>query len=421
MTTPQETTPGNKQQNEGRKTPIRRSAWLWNSIQLLLALVITTLALIYLLNPPFKGAVTESQPTVAKSSELAQMVSPGVVSIKQDSALSKKLTIAKVTTERISAPVLIVTGSVVARLRPGNDPAEDRWQFNTPDLLTAYTDWRKSNGDVELAEKQLKEIRELTNDRISTQKKLVDRLRKLVDAGTDAPKDLAAEEGNLRQATIQGRKDVIEAENALRSAIRNRAGLERQLSQAGADPHLLGVAPESTAVVMADVPEARLSLVRQGQACQARFYGFPDQVFNGKVSSLAPTISKERRTLRVLFELSDTQGRLKPGMFADVGLGTDLRDALLASSEGVIHVGQSDYMFIGTVENAWKITEVIVGEQFGGKIEVLQGLKSGDKVIGNGAILLKPFVVQFVQVDTKPIPAPAKSDQSQRQEGKAGS
>jgi RND family efflux transporter MFP subunit len=371
---------------------------LWPAVQLIVALALTGAALAYLLWSPHKEP-TPPAPGEETSSyiDAVHLVSPALVTISPDTPLGKKLEVATVSSERVSAPLLTVTGSVVAQLRPGSGPAEDRWQFSTPELLTAYTDWRKSNADVELAEKQLKEIRELTEDRIATQKKLVERLRKLVEAGTDTPKDLAAEEGNLRQATIQGRKDVIEAETAVRVAARNRAGLERQLSQAGADPHALAREPEGTTIVVADVPEARVGLVREGQACQARFYAFPGRIFTGKVSSLAPTISKERRTLRVLFELGDPEGRLKPGMFADVGLGTDTRQALMAPADGVLHVGLGDYMLVGAEPGFWKVTEVRVGEVRGSRVEILQGVQAGDRVLGKGAILLKPYVVQAVQ------------------------
>jgi membrane fusion protein, heavy metal efflux system len=375
---------------------------LWPALQLIGALALTSAALVYLLWMPHVASSTASFEESTNPQDLVQIVGPDLLRISKDTPLGKKLDVKTVETEAISAPLLTVTGSVVAHLRQGKEPAEDRWQFSTPELLNAYTDWRKSNGDVELSEKQLKEIRELSEDRIATQKKLVERLRKLVDAGTDAPKDLAAEEGNLRQATIQGRKDVIEAETAVRAAVRNRAGLERLLSQAGADPHVLSRAPEGTTVVVADVPEAKLALVSQGQACEARFYAFPNQIFNGRVGSLAPTISKERRTLRVLFELRDTDDRLKPGMFADVGLATDKRDALMVSAEGVIHVGRSDYLLVGTESaDTWRITEVKVGELRGTRVEILEGLKPGNQVIGSGAILLKPLIVQAVQSSPK--------------------
>jgi hypothetical protein len=380
------------------------------------ALALTGTALVFLLSSSHKGSPpTTAAEETASPADAVHLVGPGLISISPDTPLGKKLEVVTVSSDKVSAPLLTVTGSVVAQLRPGSAPAEDRWQFSTPELLSAYTDWRKSNGDVELAEKQLKEIRDLTEDRISTQKKVVERLRKLVDGGTSAPKELDAEEGILRQATIQGRKDVIEAETAVRAAVRNRAGLERQLSQAGADPHTLAREPEGTTIVVADVPEAKVGLVRDGQACRARFYAFPDQIFTGKVSSLAPIISKERRTLRVLFELADPQGRLRPGLFADVGLGTDARDALLAPTDGVLHVGLGDYVLVEVRPGVWRVTEVRAGEVRGPRVEVIQGLKPGDRVLGKGAILLKPFVVTAVQGPNAP-PLP-DSDSATREKG----
>jgi hypothetical protein len=398
MTNSLTTTPTQQPPPSDRSSARPRPGWWWPTVQLIVALLLTTAALIFLLWSPHKGpALPNPGEETSKQIDAVQSLGSGLIRITPDTPLDKKLEVAAVTAEQLSAPLLTVTGSVVAELRPGSAPAEDRWQFSTPELLNAYTDWRKSNADVELTQKQLTEIRELTTDRIATQKKLVERLRKLVDAGTDAPKDLDAEEGKLREATIQGRKDILEAETAVRVAARNRAGLERQLSQAGADPHLLGRAPEGTAVIVADVPEVKVGLVRDGQECRARFYAFPGYVFTGKVSSLAPTISKERRTLRVLFELADPDARLKPGMFADVGLGTDSRDALLAPTDGVIHVGVADYLLVGTGQGTWKVMEVQVGEVHGSRVEILGGVKAADKVLGKGAILLKPFIVQAVQ------------------------
>ena len=119
--------------------------------------------------------------------------------------------------------------------------------------------------------------------------------------------------------------------------------------------------------------------------------------FTGRVRSLSPTLSKDRRTLRIFFQVSDPEGRLKPGMFAEIGLGTDVRKSLMIPADGVLHVGQSDYVIQAGPEGLWKIAEVKTGEQSGDRIEVLQGLKSGDRVVGSGAILLKPYVVRDIQ------------------------
>ena len=53
--------------------------------------------------------------------------------------------------------MLKVTGSIVARLPPGKEKelAEGRWDFNSPDLSSAYADWLKARADVPFNEKQL--------------------------------------------------------------------------------------------------------------------------------------------------------------------------------------------------------------------------------------------------------------------------
>ena len=92
-------------------------------------------------------------------------------------------------------------------------------------------------------------------------------------------------------------------------------------------------------------------------------------------------------------------------MFAEIGLGTDVRETLMIPADGVLHVGQSDYVILAGEAGVWKITEVKTGEQYGNRIEVLHGLKAGDRVVGSGAILLKPYVVRDIQGVGKPPPS----------------
>ena len=209
-------------------------------------------------------------------------------------------------------------------------------------------------------EKQLEDIRKLAGETLKAKKEVRDRLEKLVKAGTDPEKDLAAAKADYLQAMVQSQKDEHEAQTNLNNAKRTLATLERQLFQAGMDPDLLANPTESTAIVAAEVPEGRIGLVGKGPGLHgASSPPFPDDLSPARVRSLAPTISKERRTLRVFFQLSDPQGRLKPGMFAEIGLGTDLRKTLRIPADGVLHVGQSDYVLVGhrRVAAMWKVTE----------------------------------------------------------------
>jgi hypothetical protein len=113
-------------------------------------------------------------------------------------------------------------------------------------------------------------------------------------------------------------------------------------------------------------------------------------------------LSKERRSLRVLFDIADPQDHLRPGMFAEIGLGTDAREALLIRPEGVVHVGRADYVLVGGSDGQWRVTEVQVGELREAMVEVLSGLQAGDRVAGPGVILLKPYIVQALQTRAAP-------------------
>ena len=98
--------------------------------------------------------------------------------------------------------------------------------------------------------------------------------------------------------------------------------------------------------------------------------------------------------LRVLFDLNDPDGILKPGMFAEVGLGTDARPAVMVPDHALLHVMQSDYVLVQTSESELRIVQVKVAGSNEGMYEVTSGLKPGDRVVVQGAILLKPLVVQ---------------------------
>src|SRR5262249_21971259 len=150
-------------------------------------------------------------------------------------------------------------------------------------------------------------------------------------------------------------------------------------------------------IMVAEVPERALGRVRLGMTCEVRFYALPDRVFTGKVSGISPVISKDKRVLNVQFIVKDPENVLRPGMFAEIGLGTDKRQALLMPADGVLHAGGKDYALAAAGPRTWEVTEVQVGELRGASVEVLAGLKAGDRVLGKGAVLLKPAVVRALQ------------------------
>jgi membrane fusion protein, heavy metal efflux system len=336
----------------------------------------------------------EARARAEGAADLVKVLGPGLISVAPGSPLESKLAVGAVKAETVTLPRLTVTGSVAARLSAGADDPEARWDFSQPDLASAWADWLRARTDEPFAQQQLEKTRQLAAARVVAQTKLVDRLRKLVAVGTDSPRDLAAAEADLVQAQLEGQKQVYEAETAFKNASRTRTALDRQLLQAGIDPGLLAQAQPGTAIVVADVPESQVGLVHEGQESAARFYALPGETFAARVSSVAPTLSSERRTLRVFFELDDPRSHLRPGLFAEVGLGTEPREAILIPADAVLHIGRADYVLVRAQPGTWRVTEVRVGEATGANLELLSGVAAGSEVIESGAIILKPLVVE---------------------------
>jgi hypothetical protein len=367
------------------------------AIQLIVSLAVAGFVLAYLLSGRQNGSGPEEGQRSIRPEEAVQVAGPRSIRVRPGTALDSELQTATVRAVSLTSPVLPVTGTVMASLRPGKEVAHDAWQFATPDLLSAFSDWQKAVTDIQYQEMQLKAVRDLNKSRIDAQKEVVARMEKLVAAGTDTVKDLVAERTNLIQFEIQGRKDIRDQEEAARLAHRTEATLARQLQQAGLEPTMLRSTAAEGDIVVAEVPERLMVRVKLGMKCDVRFFALPNRVFTGRVSAISPIISKDRRVLNAQFVVKDPEGMIRPGMFAEVGLGTDKRQSLLMPADGVLHVEEKDYALVAGGPGTWSIVEVQIGELRGADVEVLSGLKADDRVLGKGAILLKPIVVRCLQ------------------------
>lgn len=138
----------------------------------------------------------------------------------------------------------------------------------------------------------------------------------------------------------------------------------------------------------AALPEAQAALVKTGQRATATLTAFPGESFAGRVIAILPTASADSRTLTVRVELANRGGRLRPGMFATVALGSDAKPALLVPSEAVIRTGTRNIVMLEKGDGRYHPAEVVAGREGGGKTEILQGLAPGEKVVASGQFLL---------------------------------
>jgi len=374
-----------------------RGAWM------VLATVATGLVVAFLLWQPRPAAVERTAD--AKPVEPIRILGHGLLEIAPEIPLQKELSRLDLKKRPITRPVLSVTGVVLARIRDGSEPIEDRWQFSSPELSTAYADWLRIKNEIEFDKSQLSKTQELAAAEAAFLETNLAKLEQLT-GGTVPEKDLRQAKSALLKAQIQGEKDIFAARSALRAAEKQRSAIERDLARGGIEPVVFSRAAEGMVLVAAHVPEAKVSLVFEGQSCDVHFYGYPDQAFPGHVEAVSSMLTQERRTLRVLFDLTDTKGALKPGMFGTVGLGNEERQALLIPATAVLHIARNDYVLVAEGERNFRVTEVKVGEVEQGECESLSGLNEGDEILSRGAILLKSISAQSLLMHLPPEASP---------------
>ncbi|MEO0199253.1 MAG: efflux RND transporter periplasmic adaptor subunit [candidate division WOR-3 bacterium] len=116
----------------------------------------------------------------------------------------------------------------------------------------------------------------------------------------------------------------------------------------------------------------------------------PNQTFKGKVIYIGQVVDEHTRTIKIRAEIQNTANKLKPNMFGEMLIPISFEaKGVVIPSESVIKDNNETYVFV--VENDFTFRKQIVqiGEELNQMVEVIKGLKPGDKVVTKGAFFLK--------------------------------
>ncbi|HEY9147042.1 efflux RND transporter periplasmic adaptor subunit [Thiobacillus sp.] len=145
----------------------------------------------------------------------------------------------------------------------------------------------------------------------------------------------------------------------------------------------------STVWLDVSVPEAQAGAVLIGQSAEAKFAAFPGKPVQGRVTALLPTLNDAARALRVRVELPNKDGRLRPGLTAQVSLkGAVGESALLVPTEAVIRTGRRALVIVAEAEGRYRPVDVVLGPESGADTVIASGLDEGQKIVASGQFLI---------------------------------
>ena len=155
---------------------------------------------------------------------------------------------------------------------------------------------------------------------------------------------------------------------------------------ANAKAAVVTIADMDSLQVEADVSESSLHQIKMGQPCEIQLDALPDARFRGAVHMIVPTADRTKATVMVKVRFIDKDKRILPEMSAKVAFlsrevksdeqkpRTALNPASITSHNGK----KSVFLIKG---NKVSETPVTLGEQLGDMVEVLSGVKAGDRVV----------------------------------------
>jgi cobalt-zinc-cadmium efflux system membrane fusion protein len=265
--------------------------------------------------------------------------------------------------------------------------------LDSVELGEALSRYHQAKTKFTLAQSNMDRIKVLVDKKIAARKEIL-------QAETDyktAQTELHTDEERLALygvsiADLQGdnhKRPILPVRSPIGGIITEKHAIVGELS----DPakSLYTVADLSSVWVLVDIHEKDLAKVRRGQSATVIVGAFPDQKFRGRITYLADLVDETTRTVKARVEVPNPGRKLKPEMFATVELAmaSDAPPVLAVPEEAVQELDGKKLIFVAEKETEFEPRPVELGRASGGMVEVVSGLKEGERYAVKGAFTLK--------------------------------
>jgi Cu(I)/Ag(I) efflux system membrane fusion protein len=154
------------------------------------------------------------------------------------------------------------------------------------------------------------------------------------------------------------------------------------------DTDLYTIVDLSRVWILADVFEYEAPSIRLGQTAQVTLQALPGRVFNARVDNILPQVDPTTHTLKIRLDMDNPGGTLRPDMYADVEFRMNLPAKLTVPAEAVLDAGERKTVFVDRGNGYFEPRQVQTGERDGDRIQILSGLKGGERVVISGNFLI---------------------------------
>ncbi len=190
-------------------------------------------------------------------------------------------------------------------------------------------------------------------------------------------------------ASLQARRAAV-SDRTIRAPFAGVLGLRQVSLGALVAPGAVITTLDDDSTIKLDftVPEASLSSLATGQAISATSDAWPGMVFDGRIANIDSRVDPDTRAVRVRAELPNPDGKLRPGMLLRVQVELPARQALVLPELAVQQEAEQGYVFrVGAGDKVEQVP-VKLGSRQPVRVEVVSGLRAGDRIVVEGTVKL---------------------------------
>jgi RND family efflux transporter MFP subunit len=140
--------------------------------------------------------------------------------------------------------------------------------------------------------------------------------------------------------------------------------------------------------IMADLFEYEAPNIHVGDRARVSLRAVPGKIFFARINYIQPQVDPTTRTLKVRLDMDNPGLILKPDMYANVEFQVNFPVQLTVPAEALLDAGERKTVFVDRGDGFFEPRQVTTGERDGSRIQILSGLRAGERIVTSGNFLI---------------------------------
>lgn len=138
------------------------------------------------------------------------------------------------------------------------------------------------------------------------------------------------------------------------------------------------------------VPESALAVLAEGDGMTGQVAAWPGREFTGSITTIDTRVDPVTRAATVRADFDNADHALRPGMLMNLRVAGGPREVLAVPEIAVVQVGRESFVYRVKDDETVEQARVRTGARMGNRVEILEGIQSGDRIVVDGTGKLRP-------------------------------